>query len=383
MVKRALDSLRQRVDRPYASALTLSIGTVVALAYSALAVRSYFTLTTSVATPTWLTRVDATSLHDLVLNGLMAIFFYAIGLELRRELTSGALRHPRDAVAPLAGALGGMLVTAGASLALGALLSSAPLRRGWGVPMATDLAFTLGALTLAGPRVPRSLRTFLLTLAIADDVLSVVALLLVGATRLVDVWLIAVALLVGIAWWLGRRPRTAVVSVAILVALWLCFVQAHLEPALAGVLAGVLVNSAGRTHTKLEQGATRLSTLLVLPLFGFVAVGLHWSQVHFGGAPGTIVAATVAVRLVGKVVGVSAGALLASRWGFRLPAGMTRSMLVAIALLCAMGFTVPLLFASTLFGATNGIYVAYSLGLLIATIVSGVVGVIALRVVLR
>lgn len=383
MVKRVRGSLLRRVDRPYASALALSVGTVVALVYSALAVRSYFTLTRSVWAPTWLAQVDASSLHNFVLNGLMTIFFYAIGLELRRELTSGALRHTRDAVAPVAGALGGMIVTAGASLALGALLSSAPLRRGWGVPMATDIAFTLGALTLAGPRVPRSLRTFVLTLAIADDVLSVIVLLLIGATRLDDVWLIPVALLVALAWWLGRRPRGALVSVVLLIALWFCFVQAHLEPALAGVLAGVLVSGAGPAHVRLERGATRLSTLLVLPLFGFVAVGLHWSQVHFSGVPGTVITATVAIRLVGKVIGVSAGALLASRWGFRLPSRMTRSMLVAVATLCAMGFTVPLLFASTLFGATSGIYVAYSLGLLIATIVSGVVGVIALRAVLR
>ena len=383
MVRGALHSLYRRVDRPYASALTLSFGTVAALVYSALAVRSYFTLTSSVAAPTWLTRVGASSLHDVVLNGLMTIFFYAIGLELRRELTSGALRHMRDAVAPLAGALGGMIVTAGASLALGALLSSAPLRRGWGVPMATDLAFTLGALTLAGPRVPRSLRTFLLTLAVADDVLSVVALLVVGAKRLDGIWLIAVTVLVAVAWWLGRRPRSAIVSVAVLVALWFCFVQAHLDPSLAGVLAGVFVSGAGPTQAQLERGAARLSTLLVLPLFGFVAVGLHWSQVHFSGTPGTVVMVTVAVRLVGKVIGVSAGALLASRWGFRLPAGMTRSMLVATATLCAMGFTVPLLFASTLFGATNGVYVAYSLGLLIATVLSGVVGIVALRAALR
>ncbi|HQT99031.1 MAG TPA: Na+/H+ antiporter NhaA [Acidimicrobiales bacterium] len=383
MVKRAPRSLLRRVDRPYASALTLSLGAIVALVYSALAVGSYFTLTNNVAAPTWLAHIDASSLHDFVLNGLMTIFFYAIGLELRRELTSGALRHTRDAVAPLSGALGGMLMTAGISLALGVLLSSAPLRRGWGVPMATDLAFTLGALTLAGPRVPRSIRTFLLTLAIADDVLSVVALLIVGATRLDVLWLVAVAILAVGAWRLGRRPRPRLVSVAVLIALWFCFVQAHLEPALAGVLAGVLVSSESATHAQLERSATRLSTLLVLPLFGFVAVGLHWSQVHFAGRPGTVITATVVVRLVGKVIGVSLGALLASRWGFGLPAGMTRSMLISVALLCAMGFTVPLLFATTLFGAASAIYVAFSVGLLIATVVSGVVGVVALRVALR
>ena len=249
--------------------------------------------------------------------------------------------------------------------------------------MATDLAFTLGALTFAGPQVPRSLRTFLLTLAVADDVLSVIALLLVGTTRLNEVWLLIVASLALGAWWLGRRPRQATVNIAVLIALWLCFVQAHLEPSLAGVLAGVLVCSTGRTHAQLERSATRLSTLVVLPLFGFVAVGLHWSLVHFTGKSGTIVAATIGVRIVGKVIGVSAGVLLASRWGFRYPAEMSRSMLFAVATMCAMGFTVPLLFASTIFGATSGVYVAYSLGLLVATFLSGVVGVIALRAALR
>lgn len=383
MVQRAPHSLLRRVDSQYFSALTLSFGAAAALVYSSLAVQSYFSLTHSAAASKWLARVDASSLHEAVLNGLMTIFFYAIGLELRRELSSGSLRHAREAVAPLAGAIGGMIVTAGASLVLGVLLSSSPLRRGWGVPMATDLAFTLGALALAGPRVPRSLRTFLLTLAIADDVLSVIALLLIGATRLSGIWLLAIALLAVGAWWLGRQPRSALVSVVVLVALWFCFVQAHLEPALAGVLAGVLVSSAGSAHARLERGATRLSTLFVLPLFGFVAVGVHWSLVHFSGTPGTILTATVAVRLLGKVVGVSLGALVAARLGFHLPQGVTRAMLVATAILCAMGFTVPLLFAAKLFGATSTDYVAYSIGLLVATVLSGVVGVLALRAAVR
>ncbi|HUY43249.1 MAG TPA: Na+/H+ antiporter NhaA [Acidimicrobiales bacterium] len=379
MVDRFLERLRQGVDHEYSAAIALSLGAVAAVTWSGLWPHSYFTLTTTATASGWAQRLDATSLHQFVIDGLMTIFFYAIGLELRREIQSRDPGHVRRAITPMTGALGGMVATALLSVALGELWHSDALLRGWGVPMATDVAFTLGALALLGRRLPTTLYLFVLTLAIGDDVLSVIVLLFTGATRLAGWWLLGAGVVFVLSWRLGRRARSTIVSVATLVALWFCFSQAHLEPALAGVAAGALVAANTSTHARLERHATRLSSMLALPLFGFVAVGLHWSSLHVSGATGTVMGATILIRLVGKVVGISGGVFLAMRLGFPLPEGVTRSMLVAVATLCAMGLTVPLLFADRLFGAASATYAAFSLGLLLASVLAGLIGFVILR----
>ncbi|MDE3107055.1 MAG: Na+/H+ antiporter NhaA [Acidobacteriota bacterium] len=370
---------RRLLDHEYSAAVTLMAGVVTALTWSALNAHAYFSFTAGAVTSSWARRLDATSLHSLAVNGLMAIFFYALGLELRREIDHGALANRRDALAPLAGALGGMAATAGGSLLLGAMFNSDALWRGWGVPMATDVAFTLGALALVGRRLPSSLRLFVLALAVADDVLSVIVLLFTGATDLHETWLIGASVAVVVAWWLGRRRLSVAVNVTVLLVLWLCFVQANLEPALAGVVAGSLVRPRSPTHPRLERGATRIASLVVLPLFGFVATGVHWSNLGLNHGGRVVILSTIVIRLVGKTLGIAGGVWIATRVGARGPRDVTTLMLFATAALCAMGFTVPLLFAGTLFSPNGPIYGAFSLGLLLATVIAGLVGGSALR----
>ena len=383
MVDGFLERLRRGIDHEYSAAITLSLGVVAAVAWSALWPHAYFTLTTTSTTSAWARRFDATSMHQFVIDGLMTVFFYSIGLELRREIQSRDPGHARLAITPVTGALGGMIATALLSVALGELWHNGALLRGWGVPMATDVAFTLGALALLGRRLPNTLYLFVLTLAIGDDVLSVIVLLFTGATRLAAWWILGAGSVLVLSWFLGRRARSTIVSVTTLLALWFCFSQAHLEPALAGVAAGALVAANTSTHARLERSATRLSSMLALPLFGLVAVGLHWSNVHFSGPTGTVIGATILIRLVGKTLGISGGVFLAMRLGFPLPHGVTRTMLVAVATLCAMGLTVPLLFADRLFGSASVTYAAFSLGLLIATGLAGLLGFMILKVTSR
>jgi NhaA family Na+:H+ antiporter len=309
----------------------------------------------------------------------MAIFFFAMGLELSRELTSGLLTRPEHAIPPVLGAAGGMLFTALGSILLGTLLHSGALRRGWGVPMATDVAFTLGVLAIAGRRLAPSIRIFLLTLAITDDVLSVVVLSVSGTThvRLDGLAVLIATGLVGVV--VTRRVTSGAASVGLLVALWISFAWANVEPALAGVLAGVLVSSRAPSRPRFERNATRLSVGLVLPLFALVACGLHWSNVQLSGAVGTVVVATVAIRLVGKTLGISSGVALARGLRFRLAPSITLPLVITTAPLCAIGFTVPLLFATKLFGAQSRLYAGYTLGLLISSLVAALLGGAMLR----
>jgi NhaA family Na+:H+ antiporter len=367
------------LDHEYSAAIGLATGVTVALLWSALSSSTYFSIVASKSSAHALTYFGVSSLHDVVLSTLMAIFFFSMGLELSRELSSGLLTKPKHAVAPVFGAVGGMLCTALGSLALGAILNSHALRRGWGVPMATDVAFTLGVLAIAGRRLAPALRIFLLTLAITDDILSVIVLSVTGTTHVRPLGLAAIVATVALGLVVTRRYTNNVVSVALLIVMWLCFAWANVEPALAGVLAGVIVSTRAPKRVQLERNTTRLSIGFVLPLFALVACGLHWSNTELSGAVGTVVVATIAIRLIGKTLGITAGVAFARVFRFRLDSSLTWPLVATTALLCAIGFTVPLLFATKLFGAQSSLYAGYTLGLLLSSAVAALLGGTLLR----
>ncbi len=365
--------LSRAARREYASAVTLSAGVAAALVWSAVSPSSYFALDTRHVAGRLFAFWGVGTVHDLVVNGLMVVFFAAVGLELSRERGRGVLTERAHAVAPVAGALGGMAATALGSLALGHLLGSAALVRGWGVPMATDVAFSLGVLALVGRRLPPALRTFLLTLAIADDVASVVVLALTGTTHPRPVGLAVLTLVVVVGAPLVRRLDRAGPALAFVGATWLGFAWANVDPALAGVLAGGLVNTGAAWCDRLERRATLLAATVVLPLFALLAGGLAWRALA-GPTTLSLVLATVAIRLVGKVVGITGGVGLARLAGYRTHPTLSAGLVVEVAVLCAIGFTVPLLFAGTLFGATSPTYAALDLGLLASSVVAAALG---------
>ncbi len=366
--------LRRALDHQYAAALTVGVGAAFALGWSALSSTSY----QRVVSTSWFAGRDV-GLHALVVNGVMTIFFATVGLELSRESHSQLRRHLRASLPALFGAVGGMIGTATLSLLLGRLLGSPALHRGWGVPMATDIAFTLGVLALAGSRVPSELRLFLLTLAIADDVLSVVVLAVTGVNHVRVVGLVLIALVVVLGTALGRRLPPGRAFLIVLALAWGAFAVAGVDPSLSGVVAGVLIPVASVRSRHLEVRVVRASVAVVLPLFAFVACGVVWSSLGLTGASGRIILGTAAVRLTGKVLGIGAGVALARRLGMRLHSRITWTMLVGASLLCAIGITVPLLFAGALYPVDSATYSAFTVGLLVASVLGAISGLALLR----
>lgn len=370
---------RTAIEHEYSAPIAIGTGVLVALCWSALDSTNYRTVIGSEWTSGLLQRISLDSTHSVVVNGLMTLFFFAIGLELSRELRIGELTKVSRAVAPVLGALGGMIGTAALSILIGSIVHSSALRRGWGVPMATDIAFTLGVLALAGRRLPSHVRIFLLTLAVADDAFSVIVLAFTGATqvRSFGIGALVVALVVGVL--VSRKFQHPAVSVVLLVVFWSCFVWANIEPPLAGVLGGLLVSFRHEGSLRLEGVMNRWSTAIVLPLFAVVSCGVRWHALAWRHGSLTIVLSVIVIRILGKVTGISAGVAVARLLRFRLHPSITWPLLLSVSVLCAIGFTVPLLFASELFGVKGSIYGAYTVGLLSASLVATLLGVTLLR----
>ena len=288
-------------------------------------------------------------------EGLMAVFFLLVALEIRREMTTGHLATMRQLALPGLAALGGMV--APALIYLGFNHAGAAAGHGWAVPIATDIAFALAALNLLGKRVPIGLKVFLTALAIIDDLGAIIVIALFYTAR-VDVPALAAAAVV----WAGLfgLGRAGVRSLPVYliggVVLWTCVLRSGLHPTLAGVaLAFALPMTAGPdcpAH-RLERALGVWVSALVLPLFGLANTGLRLDGMSAADLLHPVALGTALGLLIGKPVGVFAAAFAAVR--LRLahrPAGLTWRTLFGAALLCGIGFTMSLFIGDLTFHGT-------------------------------
>ena len=367
-------------DHDYAASVTIGIGALGGLAWSSFSTSSY--QRAMAAWPMSRGVLGIASWRDFVGTGLMTLFFFAVGLELARERHHGSLRNLRHSLAPVLGAFTGMAGPALIVVAAGLITRTPTLVHGWGIPMATDIAFTLAVLAVAGSRVPASLRTFLLTLAITDDVASIVVLAATGATRVNFGWLALSGALVGAIITISRWHHSTPWRLCVVALVWWALARAGVEPPLAGVIAGVIVPFDAHRSLRLERAMTRLSVAVVLPLFALAYCGVSWSNLA-SATPLTIIVAIVLARLLGKAVGISVGVATARRLGARLAPGISGISLTAAGVLCAIGVTVPLLFAGRLYDPQSATYGAFDVGLVAASILAALVGVVLLRTATR
>ena len=363
-------------------------------------------------------------LHFWINDGLMAVFFLLVGLEIKRELLVGELASRRRAILPVAAAAGGAILPALIFVAV--VGTSGPSARGWGIPMATDIAFALGALALLGPRIPVGLRIFLTALAIADDLIAVLVIAIfysgelslgaLGASGGLFAALLAVNRL-GV-----RRP---IVYAALGTALWLAVHLSGIHATVAGVLLAAtipasirldapafvaratrLVEEVGRRarggvdvehhHSALweleavtEQAQApmlRIEHALqpwvafgIVPLFALANAGVQLSPDVVGGLGDPIVLGIVLGLVVGKQIGITAFAWLVVRAGFaELPRDVTWRHIYGVAWLGGIGFTMSLFVADLAYGNAPGLALA-KVGILAASVIAGVGGFLVLR----
>jgi NhaA family Na+:H+ antiporter len=350
-------------------------------------------------------------LHAVVNDGLMTLFFLLAGLEIKRQLVTGELRDRRAAALPAIAALGGMVVPAVIYLMLNA---GHPGARGWGIPVATDIAFAVGVVTLAGSRVPLGARIFVLTLAVVDDVGGIVVIAVFYADDVRLAWLTLAVLSVLVTVALRRlEVRSIVPYVALGTVCWYAMHRCGVEAAIAGVVFGLLTPTrafhdpsefgdvahglvdrieatdevaaedlaryATETASPLERIEGRLNVWVafgIVPLFALVNAGV---QFEVGTLDARVMLGVVAGLVLGKTIGVLGGAWVAVRLGVgRLPASVTWRHMIGLAVTAGIGFTVAL-YVTGLSFEVPALVSSAKIGILAASSAAGALGFALLR----
>jgi NhaA family Na+:H+ antiporter len=316
-------------------------------------------------------RLGFLSVSHWVTDGLLAIFFFLAAVELKHELLNGELSSPAKAIVPAAAALGGVIVPA---LVFVAVVHDPALNRGWPIPTATDIAFALGVLALVGRRLPSRVRALLLALAVLDDLIAII-IIAVFFTASVQ-WLPLLAAVPAVALFaiLSRLPRRAwrvVVMVLLAIGTWLLVLVSGIHPTIAGVALGLAM--AGTPGMTARRTLEPFSNGVVLPLFAFVAALVVIPRVGLGELSPVFWAIVIALP-VGKLVGITGGALTAiaaTRTGRSAP---PLGDILVVASLGGIGFTVSLLMNQLAWRADETLVAEGTLGVIVASVAAAAIG---------
>jgi NhaA family Na+:H+ antiporter len=321
-------------------------------------------------------------------DGLMAIFFFMIGMEVKREVMIGELSELSQIALPAIAGVGGILIPAGLYYLI--TMDDPVAIQGWAIPTATDIAFALGILALVGPRVPVALKLFLMTLAIIDDLGAIVIIAIFYTSELSTTSLTIAGL--AIAWlcllkWRGVQTAAPYLMVGII--LWVAVLKSGVHATLAGVILGLFiplkaVDPDGEESSPLEQLIHELHPIVafgILPLFAFVNAGVKLAGMTLASLLTGIPLAIAAGLFIGKPVGVFGFTWLSIKLGLaRKPDGVNWGQLFGVSVLCGVGFTMSLFIGSLAFEESG---LGYSrpdrLGIIVGSLASGLLGFIVLK----
>ena len=430
-IERVLAPFRAFTGTAAAGGILLFIAAVAALVWANSPWRDSYT-------DLWMTKVSIQAggyglektLGHWINDGLMVVFFFVVGLEIKREVLVGELAAPRQAALPIVAAVGGAIVPAAIYLAFNGGTDAA---RGWGVPMATDIAFSLGVLALLGSRIPTGLKVFLTALAIVDDLIAVLVIAFAYTETVAWDYLLAGLAILVLAFVLNWLHVIRPMAYAILgVVMWLAFVKSGVHATIAGVLLALAIPARTRIDTAefLDRGRALLAdfesaaapgthiltnkdhqsalyemettaelvqspmqrlehvlhpwvAFLIVPLFALANAGIELGK-GLGDALTSPIGLGVIVGLVvGKQIGVTLTALLVTRLGLAsLPEGVTMRQIYAVSWLAGIGFTMSLFVAELAFVGAGDL-TTIKTGILAASMIAGTVGYALLRIVTR
>jgi len=319
-------------------------------------------------------------------DGLMVIFFFMVGLELKREFIEGELSNKKDIILPGFGALGGMLIPAliyvyynsGDSIAL----------QGWAIPTATDIAFALGVLALLGSRVPTSLKIFLTSLAIFDDVGAIIIIAIFYTAKISTLSIIIVLCCIPILAWINKRnPASTSIYIMVGVVMWVAMLKSGVHATLVGVILAMFIPMRSKTDPnysplkRMERDLHSLVAFFVLPVFAFANAGISFSGVGTEQLLHGVPLGIAMGLFIGKQLGVFGFCWLAIKLNLtQLPKEISWTSLYGTAALCGIGFTMSLFIGSLAFEETsvNQLF-DERLGIIIGSVASGIMGYLVLK----
>jgi len=316
-------------------------------------------------------------------DGLMSVFFFSVGLEIKRELVEGSLRDRKRLFLPAFAAFGGMLVPSVIYSFFN--WDNLGVMQGWAIPMATDIAFALGLLSLLGKRVPTQLKVFLLTLAIIDDLGAIVIIALFYTEQMSYLSLSVALTLIALLWVFNRQGvvnNTLYILIGVL--LWIAVLKSGVHATLAGVILGLMIPVEKNRHSfnELEHSLHLPVSFVILPLFAFANAGISFSGIGLKDFTDSMTLGIGFGLFFGKQIGVLSFTFLAHLLGLgKLPNGMSWGCVYGIAILSGMGFTMSLFIGSLAFECTQGVcydLVDYRMGILLGSFLSGLVGYLVL-----
>jgi NhaA family Na+:H+ antiporter len=332
--------------------------------------------------------VGPLSVSHWVNDALMALFFLLVGLEIKREMLDGQLASWNRRILPGIAAIGGMAVPAAVFLAFN--WNDPATARGWAIPSATDIAFSLGVLALLGSRVPTSLKLFLTALAIIDDLGAVIIIALFYTGNLSVTYLAfagGVVVVLTIMNRLGVMRLTPYLLVGLI--LWFLVLKSGVHATIAGVVLAITIplrpapgrpDDMGSPLHRLEHGLQKWVTFLVIPIFGFANAGVSFDGLSLAVLGDHLTLGVALGLLVGKLIGVFCTAWLVIRLGFAdMPMGAGTLQLVGISLLCGIGFTMSLFIGLLAFADNPLLQEEVKVGILTGSLAAGLLGFAVLR----
>ncbi|MGY8857270.1 Na+/H+ antiporter NhaA [Psychrobacter sp. MES7-P7E] len=326
--------------------------------------------------------------HHWINDGLMAVFFFLVGLELKREVLIGELSNVKQIILPAGAALGGMIMPAIVYLLFN--YNEPEFWKGWAIPAATDIAFALGILSLLGNRVPNSLKVFLVSIAIFDDIGAILIIALFYTSELSLESLAVAGLCLPFLYVLNRRNVTNITPYLLIgLIMWIAVLKSGIHATLAGVVLALFIPMFDRTdpeHSPLEELEHDLHNTVafgILPIFAFANSGISLEGAGFAELFHSVPLGIAAGLFIGKQLGVMMMCWLIFKLGIStMPKGMDYKQIYGAALLCGVGFTMSLFIGGLAFAGDTTMF-DERLGIIMGSIVSGIAGYIMLKMSLK